>query len=110
MDKPVSRSESDDAIVKTTRALICTSDSRTVADGIGPRKNLAFGHEAVGIAHDVGGEMKVFQFGDRVLPGAITPDWEIPRRKRGYSSQSGTLVDGRKFSNTKDGYSPSTSM
>jgi isopropanol dehydrogenase (NADP+) len=37
MEKPVPRPGSSDAIVRTTRALICTSDSHTVDGGIGPR-------------------------------------------------------------------------
>jgi isopropanol dehydrogenase (NADP+) len=37
MDKPVPQPGPNDAIVKTTRALICTSDPHTVAGGIGPR-------------------------------------------------------------------------
>jgi len=52
MDKPVPRPGPNDAIVQTTRALICTSDSHTVGAGIGPRKNLTLGHEAVGIVHE----------------------------------------------------------
>jgi threonine dehydrogenase-like Zn-dependent dehydrogenase len=46
-----------DAIVKTTHALICTSDSHTVRGAIGPRDGLTLGHEAVGIVHAVGSEV-----------------------------------------------------
>jgi threonine dehydrogenase-like Zn-dependent dehydrogenase len=103
MDKPVPRPGPNDAIVKTTRALICTSDSHTVGGGIGPRENLTLGHEAVGVVHEVGSEVKVFQPGDRVLVGAITPDWGHPAAQAGYASQSGAPLGGWKFSNTKDG-------
>jgi isopropanol dehydrogenase (NADP+) len=103
MDKPVPQPGPGDAIVRTTRALICTSDSHTVHGGIGPRENLTLGHEAVGVVHDVGSEVKVFQPGDRVLVGAITPDWGHPAAQDGYSSQSGAPLGGWKFSNTKDG-------
>ncbi len=103
MDKPVPRPGPNDAIVKTTRALICTSDSHTVGGGIGPRENLTLGHEAVGVVHEVGSEVKVFRPGDRVLVGAITPDWGHPAAQAGYASQSGAPLGGWKFSNTKDG-------
>jgi isopropanol dehydrogenase (NADP+) len=103
MDKPIPRPGPNDAIVQTTRALICTSDSHTVSGGIGPRENLTLGHEAVGIVHDVGSEVKVFQPGERVLVGAITPDWGHPAAQDGYSSQSGSALGGWKFSNSKDG-------
>jgi len=103
MDKPIPRPGPNDAIVQTTRALICTSDSHTVSGSIGPRENLTLGHEAVGIVHDVGSEVKVFQPGARVLVGAITPDWGHPAAQDGYSSQSGSALGGWKFSNSKDG-------
>lgn len=102
-DKPVPRPGPNDAVVRTTRALICTSDSHTVGGGIGPRENLTLGHEAVGVVHDVGSEVKVFRPGDRVLVGAITPDWGDPAAQDGHSSQSGAPLGGWKFSNTKDG-------
>src|SRR5262245_14640586 len=103
MEKPVPRPGPGDAIVRTTKALICTSDSHTVGGGIGPRENLTLGHEAVGVVHEVGSAVEVFQPGDRVLVGAITPDWGHPAAQDGYSSQSGAALGGWKFSNTKDG-------
>src|SRR5215469_3441541 len=103
MEKPIPKPGPNDAIVATTRALICTSDSHTVHGGIGPRENLTLGHEAVGIVHDVGSAVEVFQPGDRVLVGAITPDWGDPASQDGHSSQSGAPLGGWKFSNSKDG-------
>jgi threonine dehydrogenase-like Zn-dependent dehydrogenase len=103
MDKPVPRPGPNDAVVRTSRALICTSDSHTVGGGIGPRTNLTLGHEAVGVVHEVGREVKVFKPGDRVVVGAITPDWGHPAAQDGYSSQSGAALGGWKFANVKDG-------
>ena len=103
MEKPIPKPDPNDAIVKTTYALICTSDSHTVSGAIGPRENLTLGHEAVGIVHEVGSNVKVFKPGDRVLVGAITPDWGDPASQAGHSSQSGAPLGGWKFSNTKDG-------
>jgi threonine dehydrogenase-like Zn-dependent dehydrogenase len=103
MEKPVPVPGPNDAVVRTTRALICTSDSHTVAGGIGPREDLTLGHEAVGVVHEVGSEVTVFRPGDRVVVGAITPDWGHPASQDGYSSQSGAALGGWKFSNTKDG-------
>jgi isopropanol dehydrogenase (NADP+) len=103
MDKPVPEPGPNDAVIKTTRALICTSDSHTVHGGIGPRQNLTLGHEAVGVVHKVGSAVEVFKPGDRVVVGAITPDWGDPAAQGGHSSQSGAPLGGWKFSNTKDG-------
>lgn len=103
MEKPIPVAGPNDAIIKTTRALICTSDAHTVHGAIGPRENLTLGHEAVGIVHAVGSEVKRFRPGDRVVVGAITPDWGDPASQAGHSSQSGQPLGGWKFSNSKDG-------
>jgi threonine dehydrogenase-like Zn-dependent dehydrogenase len=103
MDKPIPEAGPNDAIIKTTRALICTSDAHTVHGAIGPRENLTLGHEAVGVVHSVGSEVKLFRPGDRVVVGAITPDWGTPASQAGHSSQSGQALGGWKFSNSKDG-------
>src|SRR6266702_1076010 len=94
LEKPIPRPGPNDAIVKTTNALICTSDSHTVGGAIGPRENLTLGHEAVGIVHEVGSNVKLFKPGDRVLVGAITPDWGDPASQAGHSSQSGGPLGG----------------
>jgi isopropanol dehydrogenase (NADP+) len=103
MDKAIPRPGPNDAVIKTTRALICTSDLHTLGGGIGPRENLTLGHEAVGVVHEVGSEVTDFKPGDRVVVGAITPDWGHPAAQDGYASQSGAPLGGWKFSNTKDG-------
>ncbi|WP_126599738.1 NAD(P)-dependent alcohol dehydrogenase [Dictyobacter aurantiacus] len=103
VEKPVPRPGPDDAIVRTTKALICTSDSHTVGGAIGPRENLTLGHEAVGIVHEVGSNVRLFKPGDRVVVGAITPDWGDLASQAGHSSQSNGPLGGWKFSNTKDG-------
>jgi threonine dehydrogenase-like Zn-dependent dehydrogenase len=61
IEKPVPSPGPNDAIVKTTAALICTSDSHTVAGGIGQRTDLTLGHEGVGVVSEVGGEVEVFR-------------------------------------------------
>ncbi len=103
MDKPVPKPGPLDAIIKTKMALICTSDSHTVHGAIGPRENLTLGHEAVGIVHEVGTEVRKLKRGDRVVSGAITPDWGDPFSQAGHSSQSGGALGGWKFANIKDG-------
>src|SRR5258706_15239102 len=103
MDKPLPKLGPCDAVVKTTRALICTSDSHTVHGAIGPRENLTLGHEAVGVVHEAGAEVKLFKRGDRVVVGAITPDWGELASQAGHPSQSGAALGGWKFANLKDG-------
>jgi threonine dehydrogenase-like Zn-dependent dehydrogenase len=102
-DKPIPTPGPTDAIIKTTKALICTSDVHTVNGAIGPRDNLTLGHEAVGRVHQVGAAVKRFKPGDHVLVGAITPEWGDAASQAGHSSQSGSALGGWKFANIKDG-------
>jgi isopropanol dehydrogenase (NADP+) len=104
MEKPIPQDPGpNDAIIKTTRALICTSDTHTVNGGIGERKDLTLGHEAVGIAYKLGSEVKHVKEGDRVVSGAITPDYRCANCQRGYTSQCTGDLGGWKFANIKDG-------
>ena len=93
----------NDAILKPTVALICTSDVHTVHGAIGERENLTLGHEAVGTVDEVGSEVERFSEGDRVVVGAITPEWGSAAAQDGHPSQSGGALGGWKFANEKDG-------
>jgi threonine dehydrogenase-like Zn-dependent dehydrogenase len=101
MEKPIPHPGPNDAIVKTTYTLICTSDSHTVGGAIGPRENLTLGHEAVGVVHEVGSNVMVFKPGNRVLVGASTPGWGDPASHGDHYSQSGSPLGEWKFSNSK---------
>ncbi|WP_132058710.1 NAD(P)-dependent alcohol dehydrogenase [Halorussus amylolyticus] len=93
----------NDAILRPTEALVCTSDVHTVHGAIGNRENLTLGHEAAGVVDEVGSEIEHFAEGDRVVVGAITPDWGSEAAQDGHSSQSGGPLGGWKFANEKDG-------
>ncbi len=106
MDKPVPRPGPSDAVVRTTTALICTSDVHTLAGAIGERKDLTLGHEAVGVIHELGelaAASGLFKVGQRVAVNAITPCYACDNCQRGFSSQCGGLLGGWKFANVKDG-------
>lgn len=104
MEKPVPQDPGPNgAIIKTTRALVCTSDTHTVHGAIGERENLTLGHEAVGIVHRLGSEVTHVKEGDRVAVNAITPCYKCDNCLRGYPSQCQELLGGWKFANIKDG-------
>ncbi|HVZ93398.1 MAG TPA: NAD(P)-dependent alcohol dehydrogenase [Phycisphaerales bacterium] len=106
IDKPVPRPGPNDAIIRTTAALICTSDTHTVAGAIGARHDLTLGHEAVGVIHELGEQVRasgLFKIGQRVAVNAITPCYGCENCQRGYPSQCGGALGGWKFANIKDG-------
>jgi threonine dehydrogenase-like Zn-dependent dehydrogenase len=103
-DKPVPNDPGPDgAIVRTTRALVCTSDTHTVGGAIGERENLTLGHEAVGTVEKLGSAVRGIKVGDRVAVNAITPCYKCNNCLRGYSSQCQQMLGGWKFANVRDG-------
>ncbi len=103
MEKPIPEPGPNDAILKTTGALVCTSDVHTVHGAIGPRENLTLGHEAVGIIHKLGSAVQGLKEGDRVVVNAITPCYRCENCQRGFTSQCTNMLGGWKFANIKDG-------
>src|SRR5215471_1389828 len=103
MEKRIPEIGPDDALVRTTAALICTSDIHTVAGAIGERRDRTLGHEAVGRIEKLGSAVEGFHVGQRVTVGAITPCWRCENCQRGYPSQCGQALGGWKFANVKDG-------
>lgn len=102
-EKPIPTAGPNDAVVKTTHALVCTSDVHTVKGAIGDRNNLTLGHEAVGMIHEVGDQVTSFKKGDLVAVNAITPCYKCENCLRGFTSQCTQMLGGWKFANIKDG-------
>ena len=104
VDKPIPADpEPTAAIIKTTHALVCTSDTHTVGGAIGERTNLTLGHEGVGVVWKLGNQVRTVREGDRVAVNAITPCFKCDNCLRGYPSQCGGALGGWKFANVKDG-------
>lgn len=104
MDKPIPADPGpNDAIVKTTTALVCTSDVHTVKGAIGERSDHTLGHEACGIVDRVGSAVTLFKPGDRIVVNAITPCYRCHNCQRGFTSQCTEPLGGWKFANIKDG-------
>ena len=102
-EKPIPEPGPNDAVIKTTSALICTSDTHTVHGAIGERENLTLGHEAVGVIHELGAAVTGFEEGERIAVNAITPCYKCANCQRGYTSQCQGMLGGWKFANKRDG-------
>jgi threonine dehydrogenase-like Zn-dependent dehydrogenase len=104
LDKPIPEDPGpNDAIIKTTTALVCTSDVHTVKGAIGERTDHTLGHEACGIVDRVGSAVALFKPGDRIVVNAITPCFKCHNCQRGFPSQCCEPLGGWKFANIKDG-------
>lgn len=103
MDKPIPSPGPNGAVIKTTAAMICTSDVHTVSGAIGEKHDRTLGHEAVGVIHELGSEVHGFEVGQRVVVSAITPDYTCDNCQRHYTSQCTEMLGGWKFANVKDG-------
>jgi threonine dehydrogenase-like Zn-dependent dehydrogenase len=103
MEKPVPTPGPNDAIIRTTAALVCTSDTHTVRGALGDRHDLTLGHESVGVIDQLGSAVVGFQLGQRVAVNAITPCYTCENCLRGFTSQCTEALGGWKFANIKDG-------
>jgi threonine dehydrogenase-like Zn-dependent dehydrogenase len=103
MEKPIPSPGPNDAVVKTTAALICTSDAHTVAGAIGERTDLTSATRPSASSQSWDAKFRGFKEGDRVAVSAITPCYLCENCLRGYSSQCTEMLGGWKFANVKDG-------
>jgi isopropanol dehydrogenase (NADP+) len=92
-----------EAIVRTTAALICTSDVHTVAGLLPVPEGRLLGHESVGVVHELGVGVTSVQVGDRVAVNAVTPDGTCDNCQAGHTSQCRGALGGYRFTVQKDG-------
>ncbi len=102
-DKPIPVPGPDEAVVRTTVALVCTSDIHTVRGAIAVPEGITLGHEAVGVVHSMGAAVTGFAVGDRVAVGAITPCWRCESCQRGFTSQCQGMLGGFQYTTKIDG-------
>lgn len=103
VERPVPRPGPTEAVVRTTAALICTSDVHTVRGAISIPEGRGLGHESVGVVHELGSAVTGFETGERVAVGAITPCFRCAPCQRGFTSQCQGMLGGYKFTAQRDG-------
>lgn len=103
VEKPIPEPGPEEAVVRTTTALVCTSDVHTVKGAIPVEANRTLGHEAVGVLHRLGSAVDGFEEGQRVAVNAITPCWRCSYCQRGFTSQCQGMLGGYKFTAQMDG-------
>lgn len=103
IDKPTPECGPDDAVIRTTASLICTSDVHNVRGVLPLPENRFLGHESVGVVERVGANVQRFKVGDRVAVNAVTPCGRCDACQRGQSAQCGGMLGGYKFTGQRDG-------
>jgi isopropanol dehydrogenase (NADP+) len=103
VDKPIPQPGPEEAVVRTTAALICTSDVHTVRGALPVEPGRTLGHESVGVIHSLGSAVTGFAEGQRVAVCAITPCYRCSYCQRGFTSQCGGALGGYKYTTQIDG-------
>jgi threonine dehydrogenase-like Zn-dependent dehydrogenase len=103
VDKPIPTPGPEEAIVKTTAALICTSDVHTVNGAMPVEPGRTLGHESVGVISALGSAVTGFEVGQRVVVCAVTPCYRCGPCQRGFTSQCGGPLGGYKYTMQMDG-------
>ena len=109
-DKPIPEVGPNDALVRITTTTICGTDVHILKGEYPVAKGLTVGHEPVGIIEKLGRNVRGYQEGQRVIAGAICPDFSSYASQDGLSSQDGGCschgykpMGGWRFGNTIDG-------
>jgi len=103
IDKPIPEPGPGEAVVRTTAALICTSDVHTVKGALPVPADRTLGHESVGVIHQLGSAITGFTEGQRVAVNAVTPCYTCSYCQRGFTSQCGGPLGGYKYTAQIDG-------
>jgi threonine dehydrogenase-like Zn-dependent dehydrogenase len=103
VEKPVPEPGPEDAVVRSTAALICTSDVHTVRGALPVEPGRTLGHESVGVIHSLGSAVSGFTEGQRVTVCAVTPCYRCSYCQRGFTSQCGGALGGYKYTTQIDG-------
>ena len=103
VEKPIPEPGPEEAVVRTTAALICTSDVHTVRGALPVETGRTLGHESVGVIHSLGSAVTGFTEGQRVAVYAVTPCYRCSYCQRGFTSQCGGALGGYKYTTQMDG-------
>jgi threonine dehydrogenase-like Zn-dependent dehydrogenase len=93
-----------EAVIQVTTTTICGTDVHIVRGEYRVRPGLVLGHEPIGIIDELGPGLEgLYQVGQRVLVGAITPCGQCFYCLNGSHSQCGGGLGGWRFGNTING-------
>jgi threonine dehydrogenase-like Zn-dependent dehydrogenase len=92
VDKPIPDIGPNDALIKITTTTICGTDVHILKGEYPVAKGLTVGHEPVGVIVKLGSAVQGYQEGQRVIAGAICPNFNSYAAQDGASSQDGSYL------------------
>lgn len=91
-DKPIPDVGPNDALVRITTTTICGTDIHILKGEYPVAKGLTIGHEPVGVIEKLGSAVTGYTEGQRVIAGAICPNFNSYAAQDGVASQDGSYL------------------
>ncbi len=91
-DKPIPDVGPNDALVRITTTTICGTDVHILKGEYPVAKGLTVGHEPVGVIEKLGSAVQGYHEGQRVIAGAICPNFNSYAAQDGAPSQDGSYL------------------
>ena len=92
VDKPIPNVGPNDALIRITTTTICGTDVHILRGEYPVAKGLTIGHEPVGIIEMLGSAVTGYKEGQRVIAGAICPNFNSYAAQDGAASQDGSYL------------------
>lgn len=92
VDKPIPDVGPNDSLIKITTTTICGTDVHILKGEYPVEKGLTIGHEPVGVIVKLGSAVQGYEEGQRVIAGAICPDFNSYAAQNGAPSQDGSYL------------------
>lgn len=95
VDKKIPDVGPNDALIRITTTTICGTDVHILKGEYPVAKGLTVGHEPVGVIEKLGSAVQGYQEGQRVIAGAICPNFNSYAAQDGVASQDGSYLAAR---------------
>ena len=95
VDKPIPDVGPNDALMRVTTTTICGTDIHILRGEYPVAKGLTIGHEPVGVIEKLGSAVRGYTEGQRVIAGAICPNFNSYAAQDGVPSQDGSYLIAR---------------
>ncbi len=92
VDKPIPEVGPNDALIRITTTTICGTDVHILKGEYPVVPGLTIGHEPVGVIEKLGSAVQGYHEGQRVIAGAICPDFNSYAAQDGLASQDGSYL------------------